>query len=82
MVRRVPKVTDIDQPDKDADDSDDLGKHLAEVVELTLQGRLLANLRRDGLVYIANSGLLAGEYDNSCALPIDNGSTLQSEPSM
>ena len=69
-------MTDVDEPDENTDNSDDLGEHLAEIVELTLQGRLLANLRRNGLVNIANSGLLAGEYNNSCALPIDDGNTL------
>ena len=72
----VPKVANVHEPDQYTDDRDNLREHVTEVVELSLQGRLLANLRRNGLVDIANSGLLAGEYDNSCALPIDDGSTL------
>ena len=79
MMCGVPEVTDVDKPYEDTNDGDDLGEHLTEIVELTLQRRFLANLRRDGLVDITNSSLLASERDDGNTLPVDNGGTLRSE---
>lgn len=77
VVRGVPEVTDIHKPDQNADNSDDLGEHVTKVVEFPLQWSLLANLRADRLVDVANSSLLSGENDNRSALAIDDRSALK-----
>ena len=69
-MRRVPEVTYVDEPDEDADDCDHLGEHLTKIVELALQRCLFANLRRDGFVDVANSGLLASEDNDGRTFPI------------
>ena len=70
MVRGVPEVPDVHEPDQDTDDSDDLRKHVAKVVKLALQRSLLADLRRNRLVNIANGSLLASKDDDSSAFAI------------
>jgi hypothetical protein len=46
-VRRVVEVAEVDDPDKDANDGDNLGKLLAKVIDFLLEWRLLADLRSD-----------------------------------
>ena len=64
-MRRVPEVPEVHYPDEHADDGNDFREHVAKVIELALQGGLLADLRRDGLVNVTNGRLLTREYDDS-----------------
>jgi hypothetical protein len=73
LVSRIPEVANVDDPDENADDGDDLGECVTKVVELTLQRRLLADLRADALVDVANRGLGAGVDDDGRARPVHNG---------
>ena len=76
MVRRIREVTNIDNPDKDTNDSDNLGQHITEIVQLAFQGGLFADLRGDGLVNISNGSLLTSVYNNSSSGTIYNCSSL------
>lgn len=44
MMRRVPEVANVDEPDENANDSDDLREHVAKIVQFALERCLLANL--------------------------------------
>ena len=56
-------MTDVDQPNEDANDRDDFRQHVTEIVEFALQGRFLAYLLADGGVDVANCSPLSGEND-------------------
>lgn len=64
----VVEVTNVDGPDSDADDGDDLGQLLTELVKLLLQGSLdllsLGHLGTD----LANSGVEASADDDTTSL--------------
>lgn len=75
---RVPEVSDVHEPDQDTDNRDDLGEHVAKVVELTLEWCLFTNLGGDGLVNITNGCLLAGEHDDGECFAINYAGTLNS----
>jgi len=72
----IPEVSNVDEPHEDADDRDDLCEHVTEVVQLTLQGGLFANLRRNGLVNVADGRILTCEDGDRARAPIDDGCTL------
>lgn len=72
-MRRVPEVPEVDEPDEDTDDADHLCEQVAKVIQLALQGGLFADLRRDGLVNIANSCTLAGVHDDGACAAVDDG---------
>jgi hypothetical protein len=76
MVIGVPEMAEVYEPDQDANNSDDLCEHIAEVVEFTFQRRLLRNLRRDGLVDVANGSPLTCVYDNGFRISIHNSCSL------
>jgi hypothetical protein len=78
MVGRVPEVAHVDEPDEDANDRDDLGEHVAEIVQLALQWCLFADLGRDGFVNIANGSLLTSENDNGTSRAVYNRGSLRS----
>ena len=50
----VVEMLDVDEPDDGANNGDDLGQHVAKVVQLLLQRSGLRYLRRDVLVDVAN----------------------------
>lgn len=79
MVGRVPEMPDVDEPDEDADNGDDLREHITEVVKLAFEWRFLADLRADRLVNVTNRGAFSGEYDNCPGVSVDNGRTLRDE---
>ena len=64
----VVEVTDVDGPDGDADEGDDLGQLLTELVQLLLQRGLdllgLAHLGTDA----ADGGVEAGAGDDTASL--------------
>lgn len=76
---RIAKVTDVDDPDEDTDDSDDLGEQVAKVVDLLLEGSLLADLGGDGLVDVSDGGEGSSVGDNRLGSSIDDGRSLRSE---
>lgn len=76
MVGRIPEVTEIDDPDKDTNDSDDLRELITEVVQLAFQGGLFVDLRGDGLVDVTNSCALTGENNDSPCTSVDDSRTL------
>ena len=76
MVGRVPEVTNVDEPHENADDSDNFSESVAEVVEFTLQRRLLRYLGRDRLVNVANGRLLTREHDDRFRITVYHGGSL------
>lgn len=77
MVCRIPEVADVHEPDEDTNNGDDLRKHVAEVVQLALERRLLAYLSRNRLVDITNGGTLPSEDNNRMSAAVDNAGTLE-----
>lgn len=75
-MRRVREVTNIDNPDKNADDSNDLGEHITEVVKFAFQRCLLCNLGRDRLVNVADRGVLTCADNNSASSSIYDSCSL------
>jgi hypothetical protein len=69
-------VPNVDEPHEDADDRDDLCEHVTEVVQLTLQGSLFADLRRNGLVNVTDGRILTCEDGDRAGAAIDDGCTL------
>lgn len=66
-------MADVDQPDQDTDNSNDLGKHVTEVVQLLLEGSGLGDLSSDALVDVTNSSVCAGQnYDGVCVSSNDS----------
>ncbi|KAI6760189.1 hypothetical protein HG531_013390 [Fusarium graminearum] len=63
-VTRVVEVGDINEPDQDADDSNDLGQFVTEIVKLLLQGGRLRDLSSDALVNISDGGVGTSEDDD------------------
>ncbi|KAK5624687.1 hypothetical protein RRF57_000402 [Xylaria bambusicola] len=64
-VARISKVGYVDQPYKDTDDSDNLSKSVAEVVEFLLQRCGLRNLGSDALMNVADGGVGSSQDDHS-----------------
>src|ERR1700722_8623042 len=73
---RVPEMTNVDEPDEDTYDGYNLRKHVAKIVEFVFQGCLLANLRSDGLVDIANCRTLTGENDDGLRTTVNDSGAL------
>lgn len=82
MVGWVPEVAEIDDPDENANDGDDLRKLISEVVQLPFQGGLFVDLRGDGLVDVTNSCALTGENNDSPCASVDDSRTLYSTKSV
>ena len=70
-------MTDIDKPDEDANDSDDLGEHITKIIEFTFERGLLGDLGSNRLVNIANRSFLAGVDDDGLGSSIDDSGTLE-----
>lgn len=71
----VLEVGNVDQPDENTNNSNNLGELVSKVVELLFQGRRLRDLRRDALVDIANSCVRACQDNHSLGVTSNNGST-------
>lgn len=74
---RVPKVTDINEPDQNAYYGYDFGEHIAKVVELALQRRFVADLLGYRVVNVAYSGFFASERDDRACGAIYDSCALQ-----
>lgn len=73
---RVPEVAEVDDPDEDADDGDDLGEGVPEVVEFAFEGSLFVDLGGDGYVDVAYGGALTGKNDDGARASVDDSCTL------
>lgn len=65
-------MSDIYQPDDNADDCDDFCEHIAKIIQLLLERRGLRNLRRDALVDATNGSVASDEYDHGGGVAGDN----------
>jgi hypothetical protein len=74
-VGGIVEVGNVDEPDEDTDDGNDLGESVSKVVELLLERGGLRNLRGDVLVDIANGSVGSSEDDDSGSVSSDNGGT-------
>lgn len=72
MVRGIPEVPEVDEPHEDADDRYDLGEHVSKVIQLALQRSLFADLRRNGLVNVADGRVLTRKNNDSARVPTYN----------
>lgn len=77
----VGEVAEVDDPDENADDGDNLGKKVSKVINLLLEGSLLANLGRDGRVDVADGRRGSGGRDDGARGTINNGRSLQTNVS-
>jgi hypothetical protein len=75
-VSRVGKVTDVDDPNKQANDGDDLCERVSELVQLSLEGCLFGDLARDGGVDGSDGGSSSGVDDDGESRSIDDGRSL------
>ena len=71
-MRGMPEVPEVDKPHEDADNRDDLGEHVSKVIQLALQRSLFANLRRNGLVNVADGRILTRKNNDSARAPAHN----------
>lgn len=76
VMRRIPKVPEVDEPYQDADDRNNLREHVSKIIQFTLQRGLFADLGRDGLVNVTDGGVLTCENDDRSCAPIDDGCAL------
>lgn len=68
-------MLDVDQPDHNTDDGNDLGQNVTKLVQLLLEGGRLGDLRGDALVDVANCGIRSGQDNNRVGVSSDDGST-------
>lgn len=76
-MRWVPEVANVDKPNQNANNGNNLCQHVTEIVQLALKGSLLADLRRNGLVNVTNGSFLASEDDDSLCISVDDSGTLE-----
>jgi hypothetical protein len=76
-MTRIIKVANVDDPDEDTDDGDDLGEEVSKVVDLLLEGRLLRDLSGDGQVNVTDGGGSSSGSDDGLSLSVDDGSSLR-----
>lgn len=65
----------VDEPDKDADNSNDLGQSVTEVVEFLLERGGLRDLGGDVFVDVANRSVGTGQNDDGRSVSSNNSST-------
>ncbi|KAI6754271.1 hypothetical protein HG530_012785 [Fusarium avenaceum] len=68
----IVEVGDVDKPDQNANDSNDLGQAVTEIVKLLLQGGGLRDLSSDALMDISNSSAGASKNDDSSGATSNN----------
>jgi hypothetical protein len=64
-VGRIVEMGNVDEPDKDTDDGNDLGESVSKVVELLLKRGGLRDLRGDVFVNIANGSVGSSKNNDS-----------------
>lgn len=80
-VSGVREVAEVDDPNEDTNDSNNLCELLSKVVDLLLERSLLADLGGDGGVDVAERGLGTGGGDDCEALAGDDGGSLRARSS-
>jgi hypothetical protein len=75
-VGRIPEVAEVDQPDEDTDNRDDLGEHISKVIQLAFKRRFFRDLGGDGLMDVANSSAGTRKDDDSLGGSIDDRGSL------
>jgi hypothetical protein len=76
MMCRIPEVTEVNKPYEDTNNSDDFGEHVTKVIEFALERCLFANLRRDGLMDMADCCAFASQHDDGFRATTDDSRAL------
>lgn len=71
-------MTNVHEPNENADDSDNLGQHVSKIIEPSFQWGLLRDLRGDRLVNVSDGGTLASIHDDSQRLSVNDTGALVS----
>lgn len=79
MMRRIRKMAYVDDPDENADDGDNLGEQVSEIVQFSFKRCLFGYLCRNRFMYVTNGRFLTGVNDDSFGITIDNGGTLREQ---
>jgi hypothetical protein len=74
-VGGIVEVGNVDEPDEDTDDGNDLGESVSKGVELLLERGGLRDLRGDVFVDVANGSVGTGKDDDSGGISSDNRGT-------
>jgi hypothetical protein len=74
-VGGIVEVGNVDEPDEDTDDGNDLGESVSKGVELLLERGGLRDLRGDVLVDVANGSVGTSKNDDSGGISSDDCST-------
>lgn len=74
-VGGIVEVGNVDEPDEDTDNGNDLGEGVSKVVELLLERRRLRDLGGDVLVDIANCSVGTSQDNDSGGISSDNCGT-------
>jgi len=69
-------MTEVHKPYENANDGDDFGEHVTEIIQFAFERCLFTDLRCDRLVDMANCGSFASQDNHSFRATIDNGSAL------
>ena len=69
----------VDDPDENADDGDNLGEQVSEIVQFSFKRCLFGYLCRNRFMYVTNGRFLTGVNDDSFGITIDNGGTLREQ---
>ena len=77
MMRLIPEMINVDEPNQRADNRDNFRKHVAKVIQFAFERGLLGDLGRDGMVNISNSSTRTNCDDNCQSITTDNGGTLR-----
>lgn len=72
-VAGIAKVANVDKPDQDADDGNDLCQRVTKLIELLFEGCRLRNLCGDALVNVANGGVATGQNDDCVCVSSNDG---------
>lgn len=76
MVRRIPEMTEVNQPHENANDGDNLGEHITKIIEFALERCFFTDLGRDRLVNMTNCSAFAGQNYDSLCTSANNSRTL------
>jgi hypothetical protein len=74
-VGGIVEVGNVDEPDEDTDNGNDLGEGVSKVVELLLERSGLRDLGGDVLVDVANGSVGTSQNNDSGGISSDNGGT-------
>ena len=75
-VTGIREIANVDNPHEDADDSDNLGEQISEIIDLLLERGLLRDLGGDRVVDMADCCGRSGSSDEGESFAIDDGGSL------